>query len=412
MKLGVIIPCYNHERYVGAAIESVLAQTRPADRFLVIDDGSNDDSVAVIRGFEKDGVEWLAQQNAGAHATINRGIELLSADCEAIAILNSDDLYEPARFETLLPALTDTKSVVCSGLSLIDEHGEPLAADSARGKWFRAAWSVGQDEHVDLCEWLAVANFIATTSNVVASSAYLKMHPFRPYRFNHDYFFLAGAALRDELAVLPNQLVRYRVHATNTINTDPAPLMREQLRMNLDLYRELAPDLANDGALRTRFACYARASWNSISSFDAGLFQQLLAEIASGLSESEVAKLVENLDAAELDRYPNAALVHQHDGESALLTAGGLAEKFGNLKRANSGTKADNSALKELTRLRSDLLASRWLALGRTVGFGRALAGNTGKTPGEKLQNLRAAIVKDPWLRLGQWLGVFHSASN
>ena len=47
MKLAVVIPCYNHERYVAAAIESVLGQTRPPERFLIIDDGSKDGSVTL-----------------------------------------------------------------------------------------------------------------------------------------------------------------------------------------------------------------------------------------------------------------------------------------------------------------------------------------------------------------------------
>ncbi|MFT5471062.1 MAG: glycosyltransferase involved in cell wall biosynthesis [Verrucomicrobiales bacterium] len=398
MKLGVIIPCYNHERYVGAAIESVLSQTRAVDRLLVIDDGSKDDSVGVIRGFEKDGVECVVQENAGAHATINRGIEMLSEDCEAIAILNSDDIFESGRFATLLPILTETeKSVVCSGLRLIDGTGAALPEDEPRGKWFRAAWEAGKDENVDLCEWLSVANFIGTTSNILARSAYLKKHPFRPYRYNHDYFFLAGAALREEIAVIPEQLLRYRVHATNTINTDPAPLMREQLRLQLDLYAEFAAEFSGNADLRTRFARFTRAGWDSISSFDAGLLQQLLAQLAARASEEDRAALAMGLEAGELNRYPNSALVE--------FGAGALADKFGELKRTAAELRADNSALKELTRLRSQLSQSKWIALGRIFGGGKQLAANAGKTPTEKLASLRAAMDDSSWVRLGRKFG-------
>lgn len=406
VKLGVFIPCYNHERYIGAAIESVLGQTRAPECVLVIDDGSKDGSVEVIRGYEKDGVECLAQENAGAHATINRGIEILSENCDAIAILNSDDLYEPPRFETLLPALTEARSVVCSGLRLIDDEGQQLPDDAPRGKWFRAAWSVGEDENVDLCEWLGVANFIATTSNVVAKSAYLKAHPFRPYRFNHDYFFLAGAALRDQLKVIPDKLLRYRVHATNTINTDPAPLMREQLRMNLDLYAEFAQEFAGDPNLRLRFNRYARSSWNSISSFDAGLFQQLQAQLAAQAGDDALENLVANLDATELNRYPNSALVENHDGQSPLLTGDStLADKLGVFKRAAAELRSDNTTLKKLNRLRSQLGSSWWIALGRVFGAGRCVGQNAGKSPSEKLENLRAAAKRSQWIRLGKRLG-------
>lgn len=398
MKLGVIIPCYNHERYVGAAIESVLGQTRPVDRLLVIDDGSKDDSVGVIRGFEKDGVECVAQENAGAHATINRGIEMLSENCEAIAILNSDDIYEIERFEKLVPALTESqKSVVCSGLRLIDDDGGPLAEDEPRRKWFRAAWAIGEDENRDLCEWLGIANFIATTSNVLARSAYLNKHPFRPYRFNHDLFFLSGAALRDEISVIPDQLLRYRVHATNTINTDPAPLMREQLRLQLDLYAEIAAEFPGNADLQKRFARFTRAGWDSISSFDAGLLQQLLAQLAASSTEDERAKLVAEFESEELNRYPNSAIVE--------FGADQLAGKFAELKKSAADLRSNNTDLKELNRLRCELSRSRWLAFGRIFGAGKRLNSNAGKTPTEKLANLRTEIEKSSWIRLGKKFG-------
>jgi glycosyltransferase involved in cell wall biosynthesis len=72
MRLAVVIPVYNHARYIGRALESVLAQSRPPDRVICIDDGSRDDSLAVCRTFADQGVEVLGQENRGAHATINR----------------------------------------------------------------------------------------------------------------------------------------------------------------------------------------------------------------------------------------------------------------------------------------------------------------------------------------------------
>jgi len=408
MKLAVVIPCYNHEAYIGAAIESVLGQSRPPERFVIIDDGSKDNSVEVIRRYEKDGVECIAQENAGAHTTINRAIEMAASDCDVISILNSDDIYELERFATLLPALTEDKSVVCSGVNLIDDDGVPLSEESPRAKWYRAVWSLGQDPNRDLCEWLGTANFLATTSNIVARSKFLTANPFRAYRFNHDYFFLVTAALQDQLALVPDKLLRYRVHATNTINTDPAPLMREMLLMQLHLYREFAPELPNDEGLRRRFYAYTRAVWNNVSSFHAGIFELLLAQLTAGASEKEIAQAVAELDLDELNRYPNSALVNQYnpDAEGGLLAGQGLAEKFGELKRTNSEIKSDVSALKELNKLRSQLMACRWIALGCSMGLCKGLRSNAGKTPQAKLENLRAQLAGDGWVKLGRDMGL------
>lgn len=405
MRLAVVIPCYNHERYVGGAIESVLNQTRPPDRFLVIDDGSKDGSVEVIRQYADRGVECITQENAGAHHTINRAIELVSRDADAIAILNSDDAYEPGRFAACLPAL-EKAAVVTTGLRFIGSDGEFLPEDAPRSKWFRAVWSMARQPEVDLCEWMGLANFPVTTSNVVARSEYLLANPFQPYRFNHDYFFLAGAALRGQLALVPDELLRYRVHPTNTINTDPAPLLKEMLRMQLDLYRALAPELRADAAMRGRFYRYARATWNSVSSLHAGLLQTLFAELAAGQSPEQLEELVRKLDVPELNHYPNSSLVNDHDGVSPLLAGEGLGEKLSEQKRLTREAKTENADLKELNRLRGELGASKWIALGQALGACRVLGENRGKTPAEKLANLRGAVENCGWIRLGRKLGI------
>ena len=101
-RIAVIIPVYNHARYIGEALESVLGQTRPPDRVIVIDDGSKDDSVAVMQPFKERGVEVFARENRGAHETINELVRLAAKDCEWVSVLNSDDRYLPRRMETCL----------------------------------------------------------------------------------------------------------------------------------------------------------------------------------------------------------------------------------------------------------------------------------------------------------------------
>ena len=119
-RLAVVIPCYNHAAYVEAAIRSVLKQTRPVDRLIVIDDGSTDNSVEVIRAMGEPLVELHVQENQNAYNTINRGVAMAATDCDFIAILNSDDHYHPERFEKLLPVLLADAAaeVVCSGLRI------------------------------------------------------------------------------------------------------------------------------------------------------------------------------------------------------------------------------------------------------------------------------------------------------
>ena len=391
MRLAVIIPCYNHAQYVGDAIESVLTQSRPADRVIVIDDGSKDDSVNVLKAFESRGVEVAVQENVGAHETLNRLVERAANDCELVAILNSDDTYLPRRFEQCLPAFEQRENlaVLSTDFHLIDDHGGELDSQSARAKWFRAAWSL---RGRDFAEWMGVCNFPATTSNVIARTDYLLANPFRPYRFNHDYYLLAKAVIEDRFALVDEPLLNYRVHANNTITTAPAPLVREMLRMHLDLAAALAPELQGNKDLRERYASFRQAGWKSISSFDAGEAEAAFADLAARAGSEILATLADTMDDAET--FPNRHLVNNHDGQSPVTEAGGLCEKLDILRGELDSLKGSLAAARELARLRNRVSLSRKFALGRLLGGYRELVSDRGKTPTEKLDNFKAAAQR------------------
>ena len=353
MRLAVIIPCYNHAHYVGAALESVLSQSRRADRVIVIDDGSQDESLGVLQSFESRGVEVSAQDNAGAHETLNRLVAKASLDCELVAILNSDDIYLPSRLERCLPAFERQKdlAVLSTAFELMDDHGGELDCESSRAKWFRAAWSL---RGRDFAEWIGVCNFPATTSNVIARTDYLLANPFRPYRFNHDYYLLAKSVLEDRFALVDEPLLRYRVHANNTITTAPAPLVREMLHMHLDLAAALAPELEGDEALRGRYAKFRRAGWESISSFDAAGAETAFAALAARASADELADLVAATD--DVEDFPNRHLVNTHDGDFPVTAATGLSDKLDDMRGERDACRDRLSAARELARLRREIL--------------------------------------------------------
>lgn len=96
MKISVVIPAYNAERTIRRAIESVLAQTRPADEIIVIDDGSLDATAQVVRQFA-DKVTLIEQPNAGVSVARNVGIEAAAGDW--IAFLDGDDEWLPEKLK-------------------------------------------------------------------------------------------------------------------------------------------------------------------------------------------------------------------------------------------------------------------------------------------------------------------------
>ena len=261
MRLAVVIPLYQHEAFIGRTLDSVLAQTRPADRVLVIDDGSTDGSLAEAQRFVSRGVEVVAQENRGVAATVRRLLETVSADCDLIATLDSDDVLAPDRFARALPVFDrDAEAhLLVTGLRLIDGDDHPLAADHPRRRWVEAVWSRWEGADTDLAAWLGQANFAVSNSNFIARREFFQTHPAKPYRFSYDYYLLIRAALAGSLRVLPDPLLDYRIHGANTMNTEPAPLLREQLRLWLDLHHDLAArPRPRPGAARTVLPSDAR----------------------------------------------------------------------------------------------------------------------------------------------------------
>jgi glycosyltransferase involved in cell wall biosynthesis len=379
VSVAVVIPLFNHERYIGEALRAVLAQTRPPDRIIVIDDGSADGSVAAARAVADGRITIVSQQNAGAHAALNRAIELAS-DAEFIGILNSDDVYEPERIEFCLRSLEahPSAAVVATRLKIIDDAGLVLPASDPRARWLRSVWHARPET---LPAWLGIANFTKTTSNLFGRAEYFRANPFRPYRYVHDYYFALVAALEDRLVLLDEELLRYRVHGSNTIKSGPTEtLPREVIRMNVDLLRAFAPQITQSPAVRGRCAEYFRALSRNYADFRLEPFLHLVADRFAALSENEIESLFGNL----------------------------TPEQFPELLAGKSHAMRETLAQSSCERILQGLASSRWMALGRVFGAAPQLYTDA-PTAEARLAALRKACSQSPWFRLGQKLGLIYT---
>ncbi len=95
--LTVILTNYNYGIYIKQAITSILSQTRAPDEFIIIDDGSTDESASVIQTFKDHRIRFYEQANQGLAATLNRAVEL--AGGEYLARQDADDISLPQRLE-------------------------------------------------------------------------------------------------------------------------------------------------------------------------------------------------------------------------------------------------------------------------------------------------------------------------
>lgn len=120
--ISAIIPAYNAARYVGRAIESVLAQTYPVQEVFVIDDGSVDDTAEVIAQYGSQ-VHLIRQENAGPGAARNRGAR--QATGEWLALLDADDRWLPHKLERQVPWTQNSQVGIVQGWQGMPDNEPP-----------------------------------------------------------------------------------------------------------------------------------------------------------------------------------------------------------------------------------------------------------------------------------------------
>ena len=99
-KISVITPSLNQGRFLRQCIESVLSQCYPNLEFLIIDGGSTDETLSVIKEFESKISYWVSEQDGGQSDAINKGLRRASG--ELVVWLNADDYYLPGAFDRVV----------------------------------------------------------------------------------------------------------------------------------------------------------------------------------------------------------------------------------------------------------------------------------------------------------------------
>lgn len=107
--VAVIVPTYNRAASLGAALESILAQSEPPEEVIVVDDGSTDGTGKVLAAYS-DRVRVIIQNNSGAASARNRGVHAAQSDW--ITFLDSDDLWRPDRMQLLRKDLAEADAGV------------------------------------------------------------------------------------------------------------------------------------------------------------------------------------------------------------------------------------------------------------------------------------------------------------
>lgn len=208
--VSVLMPAYNASRYVAEAVDSILAQTFADFEFLIVDDGSTDDTPQILKDYAaRDGrIRVFTQPNGGVGAALNRGLS--EARGEFIARMDADDVSLPHRLQREIDFLRGRPDCVLVGsrVLLIDADGEPL---------FEMPGIPLEHEQIDRllmrADWA-----IVHPSTVMRREAVLRVGGYRadlvPVE-DHDLFLRLAEIGR--LANLPDVLLYYRKHPMNSV---------------------------------------------------------------------------------------------------------------------------------------------------------------------------------------------------
>ena len=240
--IAVVVPSYQHARWIGEAVESALSQSRPPDEVVVVDDGSTDGTLEVLAGFGSR-IRVLRAARKGVGAVYNMGFEATSSDL--VAFLESDDVLEPRYLEETEDFLEGNRVFgwVSTARLLIDGEGRPT------GEISRRRYLENGCEFT--FEGFLSGELGASSTPVVRRIALKDVGLWSPDSYAADTDMALRFSLAHRMGYLDRPLYRYRRHGKNASTS-----LLESVRLNVPILERLLdpphPALAGREALVRR----------------------------------------------------------------------------------------------------------------------------------------------------------------
>lgn len=135
-KISIITPSFNQGQYIEETIQSVLKQNYPNLEYIIIDGGSTDTTVEIIKRYEKQVAYWVSEKDRGQSHAINKGLAMVSG--EIVNWLNSDDLFEPGSLFKVAEAFMKSKTEVIVGRCVMfsESSDKELLLDSGKVSFY------------------------------------------------------------------------------------------------------------------------------------------------------------------------------------------------------------------------------------------------------------------------------------
>lgn len=227
-RVTVLMPVYNGEKYLNEAMDSILSQTFADFEFLILNDGSTDNSVATIQSYGDPRIRLVHNvANLGLIATLNRGIEM--ARGEYVARMDCDDISLPGRLAKQVAFMDRHQDMgvcgtwyVCFGAETPHISRLPAAADEIRIS-------------------LLFNSMIAHPTACIRRSFFVSNNLLYDHDYQHaeDYDLWSRALEHCNLANIPEVLLSYRIHAAQVTQKHTAIMQNSANRVRSRLLKKL-----------------------------------------------------------------------------------------------------------------------------------------------------------------------------
>lgn len=218
--VSIVTPSFNQAEYLEETIRSVLEQDYPRIEYIVIDGGSTDGSVDVIKKYEDRIAFWVSERDRGQTDAINKGLE--RAKGEILAWINSDDTYHPKAVGEAVEFLMNHPNVamVYADCNFIDEQGRVIGKFASR-----------QTDYKKLRRGYV---HIPQQTTFFRAAYWREVAPLDPsFYFAMDYDLWVRIAARAPIKYLPGRTwANFRIHTSSKTNVNDERGWKEMLRVH------------------------------------------------------------------------------------------------------------------------------------------------------------------------------------